>query len=99
MRSVEPGISRFRVWSCGPSRNDVLGGHIFDDRLPASSGQYQTSDQNAADGRGLGGGLRFFFRVWRANECGIFQDRMWPSHQVSLHFITALGSQKIELGL
>src|SRR6266702_1911187 len=21
----EPGISRFRVWSCGPSRNDVLG--------------------------------------------------------------------------
>jgi hypothetical protein len=22
MRSIEPGISRFRVWSCGPSRND-----------------------------------------------------------------------------
>jgi len=21
MRSIEPGISRFRVWSCGPSRN------------------------------------------------------------------------------
>src|ERR1700737_3632050 len=23
MRSIEPGISRFRVWSFGPSRNDV----------------------------------------------------------------------------
>src|ERR1700675_3804564 len=22
MRSIEPGSSRFRVWSCGPSRND-----------------------------------------------------------------------------
>jgi len=22
MRSIEPGISRFRVWSFGPSRND-----------------------------------------------------------------------------
>nr|WP_249151114.1 hypothetical protein [Bradyrhizobium sp. JYMT SZCCT0180] len=22
MQSIEPGISRFRVWSCGPSRND-----------------------------------------------------------------------------
>jgi hypothetical protein len=25
MRSIEPGISRFRVWSCGPSRNDGYG--------------------------------------------------------------------------
>src|SRR6266851_4859673 len=25
MRSIEPGISRFRVWSCGPSRNDGVG--------------------------------------------------------------------------
>ena len=25
MRSIEPGISRFRVWSFGPSRNDVVG--------------------------------------------------------------------------
>src|ERR1051325_10596157 len=24
MRSIEPGISRFRVWSFGPSRNDGL---------------------------------------------------------------------------
>src|SRR5690348_3136210 len=24
MRSIEPGISRFRVWSFGPSRNDEL---------------------------------------------------------------------------
>src|SRR4051794_33039138 len=24
MRSIEPGISRFRVWSYGPSRNDGL---------------------------------------------------------------------------
>jgi flagellar biosynthesis protein FliQ len=23
MRSIEPGISRFRVWSFGPSRNDI----------------------------------------------------------------------------
>jgi hypothetical protein len=22
MRSIEPGISRFRIWSFGPSRND-----------------------------------------------------------------------------
>src|SRR6478736_1844842 len=27
MRSIEPGISRFRVWSFGPSRNDGLGLH------------------------------------------------------------------------
>src|SRR5438552_9804422 len=25
MRSIEPGISRFRVWSFGPSRNDSIG--------------------------------------------------------------------------
>jgi flagellar biosynthetic protein FliQ len=24
MRSIEPGISRFRVWSFGPSRNDAV---------------------------------------------------------------------------
>src|SRR5215475_6279433 len=30
MRSIEPGISRFRVWSCGPSRND--GDHQMKDR-------------------------------------------------------------------
>src|SRR6266478_2736624 len=24
MQSIEPGISRFRVWSCGPSRNDSV---------------------------------------------------------------------------
>src|SRR5580698_3879339 len=26
MRSIEPGISRFRVWSFGPSRNDRTSG-------------------------------------------------------------------------
>src|SRR5260370_36849091 len=25
MQSIEPGISRFRVWSFGPSRNDGVG--------------------------------------------------------------------------
>jgi hypothetical protein len=28
MRSIEPGISRFRVWSCGPSRNDGACGSL-----------------------------------------------------------------------
>src|SRR3954453_3032973 len=27
MRSIEPGISRFRVWSFGPSRNDEASGN------------------------------------------------------------------------
>ena len=27
MRSIEPGISNFRVWSFGPSRNDKLQNH------------------------------------------------------------------------
>src|SRR3982751_2931939 len=29
MRSIEPGISRFRVWSFGPSRNDAEAGDSF----------------------------------------------------------------------
>src|SRR6202051_3478740 len=31
MRSIEPGISRFRVWSCGPSRNDEQRGANMSD--------------------------------------------------------------------
>src|ERR1700736_2108257 len=38
MQIIEPGISRFRVWSFGPSRNDCGGSHArrfrFPDRLP-----------------------------------------------------------------
>src|SRR6202795_3868292 len=29
MRSIEPGISRFRVWSFGPSRNDRVLGRLM----------------------------------------------------------------------
>src|SRR5258707_10881781 len=29
MRSIEPGISRFRVWSFGPSRNDGVWRYGF----------------------------------------------------------------------
>src|ERR1044071_320017 len=29
MRSIEPGISRFRVWSFGPSRNDARQGETL----------------------------------------------------------------------
>jgi hypothetical protein len=28
MRSIEPGISRFRVWSFGPSRNDKASAYF-----------------------------------------------------------------------
>jgi hypothetical protein len=28
MRSIEPGISRFRVRSCGPSRNDEFNRYL-----------------------------------------------------------------------
>src|SRR6202790_5173978 len=35
MRSFEPGISRFRVWSVGPSRNDGAVSNLFLAPLPA----------------------------------------------------------------
>jgi NAD(P)-dependent dehydrogenase (short-subunit alcohol dehydrogenase family) len=44
MRSIEPGISRFRVWSFGPSRNDAISqprhaafGRVLAASLPAES--------------------------------------------------------------
>src|SRR4030095_376014 len=61
MRSIEPGISRFRVWSFGPSRND--GGWIeaamFDeDELPKKKSKAISPGKPAA-GKCLCGKIAF----------------------------------------
>src|ERR1700694_2376956 len=35
MQSTEPGISRFRVWSFGPSRNDQQGKFMSPETFPS----------------------------------------------------------------
>ena len=54
MRSIEPGISRFRVWSFGPSRND--GVYIQDAGGDCGGGEW-AGGAGVCEGSG-GGGLR-----------------------------------------
>src|SRR5439155_26245152 len=48
MRSIEPGISRFRVWSFGPSRNDGLWVEWAGETNPKNGVQEQTEPDSAA---------------------------------------------------
>src|SRR5437763_13513830 len=56
MRSIEPGISRFRVWSFGPSRNDEAGRsmltktlHLFDDATRVTAGDSRWQGHTSPD--------------------------------------------------
>src|SRR5215204_5104461 len=52
MRSIEPGISRFRVWSFGPSRNDEISDRrVRPDRALVS---YPRLNHNASNRAGPG---------------------------------------------
>ncbi|MTV17993.1 hypothetical protein FDV58_30955 [Bradyrhizobium elkanii] len=59
MRSIEPGISRFRVWSFGPSRNDAIVGKLR--ARPLGDGWKAA---RALEGGGWGAPPPFIRRHW-----------------------------------
>src|SRR6266702_6854220 len=73
----EPGISRFRVWSCGPSRNDVLGW-----RTPMTSTEIEKIFRDEA-GRALATLIRL------VGDFDLAQDALQDAFAVALERWTA----------
>jgi len=81
MRRIEPGISRFRVWSNAPSRNDVAA--------PATGAR-----SLSPCGRGLGDTLMYSFQLSRHRRANVWLDESPPAEFMASSMLTRIVKPK-----